>query len=316
MSDWLMRVIKAEAKRLIELAAEDDELRADLRALAEAILAATESDQSSTDFTSSPLPSPPTPTATAAQGARSDPAPPEAARTDAPQAAEPLRELTLGRSKPPEGNPPSVSTASSRSTTGHDDLIAIETRCRRKSEAARWAAERLRRLREGNGFPVENPPMDQETRRMGRSTHGLLLLDAVASEVSEQADLSVLDNVGGCFETVAAALAFVRGKLEEHPGNQKVLERSLPFVAEAQSALRAAFQRLGACRRPGSVRGLRVVEGDRRPAPCLHQAIHAGRRPRGSDALVDLLLARIESLGASGQLSRQQTPRSNRSGIA
>ena len=34
MSDWLMRVIKAEADRLIDLAADDDELRADLRALA------------------------------------------------------------------------------------------------------------------------------------------------------------------------------------------------------------------------------------------------------------------------------------------
>ena len=43
MSDWLMRVIKAEAERLIELAAEDDELRADLRALAQSILAATAS---------------------------------------------------------------------------------------------------------------------------------------------------------------------------------------------------------------------------------------------------------------------------------
>ena len=41
MPDWLMRVIKAEAERLIELAAEDDELRADLRSLAESILAAT-----------------------------------------------------------------------------------------------------------------------------------------------------------------------------------------------------------------------------------------------------------------------------------
>jgi hypothetical protein len=41
MSDWLMKVINAEAERLIELAADDDELRADLRELAESILAAT-----------------------------------------------------------------------------------------------------------------------------------------------------------------------------------------------------------------------------------------------------------------------------------
>ena len=49
MSDWLMRVIKAEADRLVELAAEDDELRADLRALAESILAATATPESKID---------------------------------------------------------------------------------------------------------------------------------------------------------------------------------------------------------------------------------------------------------------------------
>ena len=50
MSDWLMRVINAEAGRLVELAAEDDELRADLRALAESILAATESHSNADEF--------------------------------------------------------------------------------------------------------------------------------------------------------------------------------------------------------------------------------------------------------------------------
>src|SRR3954452_4605967 len=40
MSEWLMKVIRAEADRLLELAADDGELRADLKALAERILAA------------------------------------------------------------------------------------------------------------------------------------------------------------------------------------------------------------------------------------------------------------------------------------
>ena len=79
MSDWLMRVIKAEASRLIELAADDDELRADLRALAEAILAATES-QSNADEVVAPGPD-----------TR------DGAQVHAQQATdEPLRELTLG----------------------------------------------------------------------------------------------------------------------------------------------------------------------------------------------------------------------------
>ena len=42
MSDWLMKTIRGEARRLLEMAADDDELRLDLRALAEEILAATE----------------------------------------------------------------------------------------------------------------------------------------------------------------------------------------------------------------------------------------------------------------------------------
>jgi hypothetical protein len=42
MSGWEMKIIAAEAHRLIALAAEDAGLRADLRALAQEILAATE----------------------------------------------------------------------------------------------------------------------------------------------------------------------------------------------------------------------------------------------------------------------------------
>ncbi len=41
MAGWELKIIEAEARRLIALAAEDDDLRADLRALAQEILAAT-----------------------------------------------------------------------------------------------------------------------------------------------------------------------------------------------------------------------------------------------------------------------------------
>ena len=45
MPGWEMKIIEAEARRLLPLAAEDADLRADLRALALAILAATEAPQ-------------------------------------------------------------------------------------------------------------------------------------------------------------------------------------------------------------------------------------------------------------------------------
>src|SRR4051812_10974350 len=116
MSDWLMKVIRAEADRLLELSAEDDELRADLRALAEKILAATqdpggEIDSSSEDTVSS----------------TTEPSLQEVAD-------EPPRELTLGRSRPaPIPSGPEIATTGK----GHDGndagLTALEARCRAKA---------------------------------------------------------------------------------------------------------------------------------------------------------------------------------------
>ena len=205
---------------------------------------------------------------------------------------------------------------STRPQTTHDDLTEIETRCRRKGEAARWAAERLRRAREGNGFEVENPPMDPEMVEWAdRLTDCFYWMNASAG--SQPADLSVLDNVGGCFEAVAEALALVRVMLEEHPGNQKVLERSLPLVAEAQSGLRAAFQRLGAAADPDQ---LEVFEWLKATAARHHVYIKrfmradeiGGPRRAGTTSL-----ARIESRGGERPSSPGcQIPRSNGFGIA
>ena len=55
MAGWEMKIITAEARRLLALAAEDADLRAELRALAEEILAATEDPP---DHPASPAPSP------------------------------------------------------------------------------------------------------------------------------------------------------------------------------------------------------------------------------------------------------------------
>ena len=94
MSDWLMRVIKAEAERLIELAAEDDELRADLRALAESILAATDGQPVNRSIETTPATSPS-----------------EAVTAVTQQAEEPLSELTLGSARRRRRDPALVTQA-------------------------------------------------------------------------------------------------------------------------------------------------------------------------------------------------------------
>ena len=137
MSAWEMKVIAAEAQRLLALAAEDAGLRAELRALAEDILRATEG-------------SLPLPTTTGSPGLS------PATTSAVPPAVEPLRELTFGRS---------------RSVTARDslrrrrrrpnlslrtiDLAEIMSRCRLNAEGARRAAARQRRIREGERLEAE-----------------------------------------------------------------------------------------------------------------------------------------------------------------
>ena len=129
MADWLMKVIKAEAKHLIELAAHDAELRADLRALAEQILAATEEPRGESEPDADSSDSDPS---VVAQGTQPE--------STTEEVVEPVRELTLGRSRPAKIEP-GIGAATVRSAEApRDELAEIERRSRWKSEVARWAA--------------------------------------------------------------------------------------------------------------------------------------------------------------------------------
>ena len=57
------------------------------------------------------------------------------------------------------------------------------------------------------------------------------------------ADLSLLDDLGGCYQAAADAVAVVRGILDDSPQDREALEQSLELMAEAQSALRVAVER-------------------------------------------------------------------------
>jgi hypothetical protein len=311
MSDWLLRVIKAEAKSLLELAAEDAELRADLKALAQEILAATAALDAGADAA---LAGPPAEAAAAAtstagacgvQGALTA----EAAEVQSEQASQRRSELMLGRSVPSGNDPRPDPMTIKRVETAHDDLDTIRARCRGKSEAARWAAERLRRLGEGNAFTVENAAMEPELVEWADKLTDCFYWKKAASD-SQPADITLLDDVGGCFETTAEALSLVVGPVAQRSGNPKVLERVLPLIAEAQSALRAAFQRLGA---PADPDQLEVFEWLKVTAARRH--VYLKRFMRADDladpARWSELLARIEAV-AGGQQSRQQSAQIDR----
>ena len=103
MADWLMKVIKAEAERLIDLAAQDDKLRADLRALAESILAATTAPEPKLETTPATSPF-------------------EAVTAVTHQTEEPLIELTLGRRSLSQGSSRAVMQALNETKSKVEDI--------------------------------------------------------------------------------------------------------------------------------------------------------------------------------------------------
>lgn len=221
MAGWETKIITAEADRLVALAADDPGLRADLIALARRILAETgamspgEHRSTGEDDVAACVPSDEV-----------------ESQAEAFKPNEPLRELTFGRSSPPA---PVVSR--SQVTATEADLTEIEERCRLKADGARWAANRLRRNHEGTGldFEASSSPPDIAAWA-GRLTDCFFW--ANSSDAEQTPDISLIDNVAGCFDAVAEALALVP---ECNPGRRGCMESVLPLVARAQSALRAAI---------------------------------------------------------------------------
>ncbi len=267
-----MKTIRAEARRLLELAASDAELRADLRGLAEEILASTGAEPPSEDAPA------------------------------APESAEPLRKLMLGQSRPsarPSPSDPGALPKPSRSTEG---IASLEARCRRKAEAARWAAECQRRIGEGSALSMsgEEVTLDQELAGwVERLTDGFYWMSSKSGENANHA--AVLDEVAGCLEAVAESLALAG----EAQGHSKAFESALQQVAEAQSALRRAFQRLDIAGDPDQES---VYEWLR--ATAARHRVYLHRHMRADDLAAPSgwpsLLARIEQARASGRKSPRQ----------
>jgi hypothetical protein len=214
--------------------------------LAEAILAATEDSPLHPATTArppadvAPKVSPPgnVPVPVAGGDEPNNPNTSAIARADLPRMKEPLRELTLGRSRPSPVEPRYLPGATTETVVTDADLRGIEARCRLKAEGARRASARLRRIREGTDSPSVIAPEDPEIAAWAdRMTDCFYWTNS--PDASQPAEITLLDDVGGCFETIAESIALV---LDENGAHRGRLERALPLLAEAQSALRVAIR--------------------------------------------------------------------------
>jgi hypothetical protein len=213
---------------------------------------------------------------------------------------EPLRELTLGRSRPssdsPKASPESVPPA-------HDEGInwqSLAARCRAKAEAVRWAAERQRRIHEWSALLDDDAPGDSAMREWAEALTDAFYW-ASAEDSSSTPDIALLDHVGGCFETVAEGLLLLRDAQQRRGG----LERVLPLLAEAQSALRRSLQRLQAREDPDQAEVYERV----RDSAARHRLFL--KRFMRADDLADPagwpgLLARIETQAGNRPQSQRQ----------
>lgn len=244
-SEKLVEALAAIADRLLALASENGDLRADLRRLAQAILDTTESCEQQIEISAgTPAAVPGTELAAASVGgertagvlwgtevSEAAPASPAAA----------LPELTLGQKT--ASTEPAGITLPSRWAAPKTDLQLIETRCRLKAEGARWAATRRRLLTEGASFPTEIEPKDRDIIARAKAVVDCFLWMCHPSGPNP-ADPGLYDHVAGSFEAVADVLAIIR-QIDDQPDvHQDEFEQSLDLLAEAQSALRVAIARI------------------------------------------------------------------------
>lgn len=129
-----------------------------------------------------------------------------------------------------------------RSSTTGTELSLTEQRCRVKAEACQWAAKRIRLRQEGADFRTEIAPADREIINKANAVKcGLWMC---RSSAPTPPDVSLYEVVAQCFEVLGATIGLGQIVASELSDKRPLVEEALYLVAEAQSALRAAIQRI------------------------------------------------------------------------
>ena len=108
-----------------------------------------------------------------------------------------------------------------RLVAAESDLQLIEARCRLKAEGARWAAARHQSLRDAADYYTEIEPKDREIISKAKTLEDCFLW-MNHSSAPIPADLRLWEDVAGCFEAAAMAVALLRQVIENGGGVQGV----------------------------------------------------------------------------------------------
>ena len=223
MPDDLATTIGAVVQRLVSLAMGDAELRAGLRQLAEQFLQQTAPPPTVVEDVAAGL----HPAVAAVVLPETPPPAPLPPPTHEPLPTVPGVEVPRGWIR--------------RTSVANADLQLIENRCRLKAEGARWAAARQRSLRDGADYSTEIEPKDREIISKAKALEDCFLW-MNHSSAPIPSDLRLWEDVAGCFEAAAMAVALLRQVIENGEKYRGFLEKAIDLTAEAQSALRMAVE--------------------------------------------------------------------------
>ncbi len=235
---WIRDAVTASLggalERLAVLAKTDPELRGRLRELGKALLGIA-----AEPAPTAPVNLPPPPPSPAPAPPREErPAPPPVHIPRLPERATPLPP------EPPAAPPAPPAPAWTLRPVSPEDLVVIEERCRLKAEGVRWAAERRRLIRDGADFAIAIEPKDRDIIERARRLPDCFLW-MCHRDAPVPADWSLYDQLAGCFDAAASAVALLNA-IAQSPEGQDVIAQALDLAAEAQSALRVAIVNLDA----------------------------------------------------------------------
>jgi len=235
MAEELWTAAKSVLKRLGEVVGQDAELRLRLGELVKAVLA---------------LAAEPGPGVAAAvvEAVTATPAVPpqavEAAAASPPVPPSVLPPVTEATTAAPAEVERRASTPAAFWTVTDEDMPDLELRCRLKAEAAQWAVQRQRLLRDGANYHDAIEPRDRELIARAKALPDCFLW-MIHRDGPSPKEPSAYDQVSGCFQAAAAAIRLFRDLLASGEKRIDVLDRALQLGAEAQSALRGAIAAAG-----------------------------------------------------------------------
>lgn len=244
--DGLLTTLAQVIDRLTSLAAADPELRSLLNTLARQLVEATEpappvarpEGQASTSVAAQAAPGPLEPAAIGF--AEPEPAPTEREQVVLPHDDVYARPASLPARYASHGVEPARRPLTD---VPDEELRLIQVRCQLKAKGARWAAKRRRQLAEGADPQLEIEPIDRQLVEEARLANCFLWPNHPNGPAPT--DLTLLDDLGGCFETTADGIELALLLLADPDPVEQEFEDCLYLLAEAQAALRVAVLQVG-----------------------------------------------------------------------